>query len=318
MKCRKTYVADLHCDTVYRIGENGLFSIENSHLDLQKMKSANYSLQTFAAFVDTAHTTDGWAKCLSLIETLRCEIEKNSSVISLLQKGEDLEKNMARGLMTALLSVEEGGVIGTDISRIKILYDLGVRMMTLTWNHKNTLASPAFDCDRNTSEFSTSEGLTPFGLEAISEMEALGITVDVSHLSDRGFCDVAENTRRPFIASHSNARRLCPVPRNLTDDMIKTIGSRGGLIGLNYYAAFVGCSGGFDQLSHHAIHIAKKGGVDCLALGSDFDGIEDNPLIPNCTVVPDFRRNLSCAGFTEDEIDKIMYGNVKRFIEENM
>lgn len=315
------YIADLHCDTVYRIkdGEHGgLYSIKDSHLDLSRMKASGYMLQTFAAFVDTARYPNGWETCLSLIDKINREIDENRSLISRVLCAEDLSRNIENGLMSALISVEEGGVIGEDTDKIKILHSLGVRMMTLTWNHKNSLASPAFDCDLQSSEFSSSEGLTKLGFEAVSEMEAQKIIIDVSHLSDRGFYDIAENFRVPFIASHSNTRKFCDVPRNLTDDMINVIGERGGLVGLNYYADFIGGAGGFDRLAHHAAHIAKIGGVECIALGSDFDGIELNPLIPDCTAVPDFRNNLRSVGFSESEVDLIMGGNVKRFLRENL
>ncbi len=314
------YISDLHVDTVYRALDSGLRTIPRSHLDLTRMKDASYALQAFAAFVDLSHTEHPWETALRLISCLSDEIAKNSDLIAPVLSGGDIEKNLASGKMSAIISVEEGDVIEGKLCRIAELYRLGVRLMTLTWNHRNSLASPAFDADRDSPVpfCDTSSGITSLGRDFVAETESLGIVLDVSHLSDRGFYGLCEIAKKPFIASHSNARAVCDVPRNLTDDMIKAIAERGGIIGLNYYADFVGHEGGFADLARHAVHIAKIGGVGCLALGSDFDGIPYNPLIPDCKSVPFFEDHLGRAGFTDGEIDAIMGKNAVRFFGENL
>ncbi len=317
------FICDLHCDTVYRIGDEGLRSIKDSHIDLERMISSHYALGTFAAFVNTGACPCPWEKCLSLLATLRRETERNSDVLAPVLGREDLARNMSEGKVSILYSVEDGGVIGDDISRIDELHSLGVRMMTLTWNYKNALASPAYDCRccapmSCSCGYNESEGLTPLGFEAVRLMNEKRMIIDVSHLSDKGFYDIAEASSAPFIASHSNARSIHHVKRNLTDDMIRIIGERGGLIGLNYYAEFIGGEGGFETLARHARRIREKGGIECLALGSDFDGIEYNPFIPDCTAVPLFPEYLERAGFTDGEIDQIMGKNVLRFLSENL
>lgn len=317
------FICDLHCDTVYRIGDEGLYSIKDSHLDLERMIRSQYALGTFAAFVNMGSCPCPWEKCLSLLSSLRRETESNSSILAPVFGKEDLARNMTDGKTSILYSVEEGGVIGDDISRIDKLYELGVRMMTLTWNYKNSLASPAFDCRANAPMTCSCgcndiDGLTPLGFEAVRKLDEKRMIIDVSHLSDKGFYDVAKASHRSFIASHSNARSIQPVKRNLTDDMIRIIGERGGLIGLNYCSEFIGGEGGFETLARHARRIREKSGVECLALGSDFDGIEYNPLIPDCTSVPIFPEYLERAGFTDDEIDLVMGKNVLRFLSENL
>lgn len=315
------YISDLHCDTVYRISEEGLYRIEASHLDIERMKRAGYGLQTFAAFIDIGRTAEPWEHCLQLLEKLRTETKRNSDHISPVLCGGDIEKNRCDGKISVLYSVEEGGVIGDELDRVSELHSLGVRMMTLTWNHKNTLASPAFDCDSTnamTADGDMGEGLSPLGFDFVAEAEAHRIILDVSHLSDRGFYDIAGAAKRPFIASHSNSRAVCPVKRNLADDMIRIIGDRGGLIGLNFCADFVGGEGGFEDLARHARRIADIGGVECLALGSDFDGIEYNPLIPDCASTPIFCDHLDRVGFTDAQIDLIMGENAARFLTENL
>ncbi len=315
------YISDLHCDTVYRIREAGLYRIADAHLDIERMLRAGYGLQTFAAFVDLGHSDDPWEQCLKLLRILTEQTKANADTVAPVLVGGDIEKNRRDGKISVLLSVEEGGVIGDDLGRLDELHRLGVRMMTMTWNHKNTLGSPAFECNRMTSmtaDDDAGEGLTPLGFDFVAAAEERHIIIDVSHLSDRGFYDLASVTRRPFIASHSNSRKLFPVKRNLSDDMIRVIADRGGIIGLNYCADFVGGEGGFCVLARHARHIADCGGVECLALGSDFDGIETNPLIPDCTSAPIFCEHLDRVGFGDREIELIMGENVYRFLSENL
>ncbi len=314
------YISDLHVDTVYRALGSGLRIIPNAHLDLDRMKGAGYFLQAFAAFVDLARTDTPWESCLYLINRLRSEIEKNTDLIGPVLSEDDIKNNLRDGKMSALISVEEGDVIEGKLERISHLHSLGVRLMTLTWNHRNRLASPAYDADSDsvTPFDDVSSGLTPLGRDFVAEAESKRIILDVSHLSDRGFYDLAAIASRPFIASHSNARSVHSVPRNLTDDMIKTVADRGGIIGLNYYADFIGCHGGFEALARHARHIAKIGGTECLALGSDFDGIPYNPLIPDCKSVPFFEDHLGRIGFSDGEIEAVMGKNAVRFFSENL
>ncbi len=313
-------IADLHADTVYRALGHGLRSIPRSHLDLMRMKNASYALQVFAAFIDSARTDAPWERCLSLISCLTDEIQKNSDLAAPVLSGCNIEKNISDGKISVLISVEEGDIIEGKIERIAELHSLGVRMMTLTWNHRNSLACPAFDAEADAPALidDESSGLTALGREAIEAAEEKRIILDVSHLSDRAFFELADISRRPFIASHSNSRAIHPVPRNLTDEMIRRIANAGGIIGLNCYANFIGGQGGFCELARHARHIADIGGVSVLALGSDFDGIPNNPLIPDCKSMPFFEEHLGRAGFSDDEIDLIMGKNALRFLSENL
>lgn len=304
-------IFDLHCDTVHRVTEeNGLRQNPAAHVDLLRMKEANYGLMTFAAFVDAGYTEDPYGDCLRYLETLRGEIAANGDLIAPVLCGVDIAKNEAGGLMSALLSVEEGGVIEDELSRIGELYDLGARLMTFTWNYDNDIAT----CVKTTG----GEGLSDFGYEFLAELERVGMIADVSHLSDAGFYDVAKAATRPFIASHSNARAVCDNGRNLTDDMIRIVGQKGGVIGLNFCTYFIGGDAGLTMLCRHAREIADCGGVECVAIGGDFDGITTNPALPDVTATPKLAEALREFGFTSREVDMIMGGNAKRFLVENI
>ena len=149
----------------------------------------------------------------------------------------------------------------------------------LTWNGENELGSGS----------ATSHGLSPLGRAAIPALEEAGILVDVSHLNDQGFREMLEVARRPFAASHSNARSVCPHPRTLADWQVREMADRGCLIGLNYYAPFLRADGepaSLDDLCRHAEHLLSLGAGDCLALGSDFDGADLPPCLDCCGQVP--------------------------------
>ena len=161
------------------------------------------------------------------------------------------------------------------------------------------------------------------GIEVIEEAERIGMMLDVSHLNDAGFMDVAKYTKKPFLASHSNARAICNHVRNLSDDFIRILSNRGGIIGINFYPNFLtkvpaNCEnpGTIDAIIEHIKHIEKIGGIDCISLGSDFDGIEGHAELPDCSYMYRLIDALHSAGFKEDAIEKICYKNALRFYRE--
>lgn len=184
-------------------------------------------------------------------------------------------------------------------------------MITLTWNYENTIGYP------NKDYTFTNEGLKPFGIEVLKQMDELGIIIDVSHLSDGGFWDVLKYGTRPFVASHSNARSIMNHPRNLTDKMIKEMGNRDCIIGLNYYGAFLqeNEESTFESICKHMDHIIKVGGEDILCLGSDFDGIDGSLPMTGCEDLNLLVNAMREFGFTDDIIAKICYKNALKFFE---
>ncbi|MCM1188397.1 MAG: dipeptidase [bacterium] len=357
-------VVDMHCDTVSRLlpslgarGEEGLR--ENSgHLDLIRMKQGEYLLQNFALFVDLKRDGDPWERVCTLYRFYREELEKNGDLIGPVLCYEDIEKNSAAGKLSAMLTVEEGGVCGGEISRLEELYGMGVRMLTLTWNYPNELGSPNRDRElgervsrlrgrlqegaagpgqetakRELAEafrtlFCTpneTEGLTEKGREFVVRMEELGMIPDVSHLSDAGFYDVLETAKKPFAASHSDARSVCPWARNMTDDMIRRLSERGGVMGLNYCADFLEevplgekNPGTVAAIVRHAKHIVNVGGIEVLGLGSDFDGIDTHEELPGAQSMGRLWEALRKAGFSEDSLDLIFEKNVLRVYRDTL
>lgn len=340
-------VVDMHCDTIselYHKKEKGLAETlrqNTGHLDLQKMQAGHYLLQNFALFVELKNCGgDPWKRVQEYIKLYQEEMAVNADCIAPVLTFGDIAENERNGKMSAMLTVEEGGVCEGDIQKLCTLYHQGVRMLTLTWNYPNGLGYPNIDKCRRKLLFTgqlpvdtakkaylntpdTVNGLTQTGILFVEEMERLGMIVDVSHLSDAGFYDVLTYTKKPFVASHSNARSICPCVRNLTDDMIRSLAERGGVMGLNYCADFLTqMSAGTENpgtimaIVEHAKHIVNVGGMECIGLGSDFDGIDTHAELPGADKMERLWDALHRAGFTQGQLDKVFAENVLRIYKE--
>ena len=336
-------IVDMHCDTISRLYDmrkdmassgklvNGVTLRDNScHIDLNRMKKGDYLLQNFALFVEKSSCDDPWARVCELKDYFLEEMKNNSDVIGQVYSYADIEKNIKEGKMSALLTVEEGAVCKGEIEKLRELYSFGVRMLTITWNFENELGSPNYrPCENDDDYFkyrhipNTERGLTERGIEFVCEMESLGIIPDVSHLSDAGFYDVARITKKPFVASHSNAREVCGNVRNMTDDMIRTLANCGGVMGLNLCPDFLEegpngeeCPGTVAAIVRHAKHIVNIGGIDVLGLGTDFDGIQDHAELSGAHQMEKLWTALVKGGFSEADADKIFGKNVLRVYRE--
>lgn len=325
-------VADMHCDTISELlairrssGQTASLRQNQLHIDIAKMRAGDYLLQNFALYVNKEACDNPWEEAVQLWRLYEQEIQENTDAIGKVLTYADIEENEQNGKLSALLTVEEGGICGGDVSQLHRLYDMGVRMVTLTWNYPNELGFPNLQGRTEQDLYipDTVHGLTEKGVEFVKEMEYLGIVTDVSHLSDAGFWDVVTHTSRPFVASHSNAREICPCVRNLTDDMIRTIGERGGIIGLNFCADFLtapvqgrSAPGTIESIVKHARHMVNVGGMECVGLGSDFDGIPTHAELPAADRMPLLDEALKQAGFTEGEREKLFSQNVLRVYRE--
>lgn len=318
-------IADLHCDTISEIWKSRragrpqqLFQ-NNLHVDIQKMQKAGYLLQNFAMYIDLEKISDPFAAVLEQIDVFYDEMEKNKDCIGIVTSYHEILANEKQGKMSALMTIEEGGCCKGELENLETLYQRGARMMTLTWNYPNELASPNLPAD-SFGAFDSTKGLTRKGFAFIQRMEEIGMILDVSHLSDAGFWDIAKHTKKPFAASHSNARALSPHARNLTDDMLRVIADRGGVAGLNFYGRFLNpiddSHSSTAQMAQHVRHIVNVGGIECIGLGSDFDGITGELEMEDCSQLAKLTAELERAHFTGSEIEYILYKNVMRFYRE--
>lgn len=327
-------VFDLHCDTLSELrraemrGDGQTFAHNNGHIDLEKLEKGDYMLQCFAAFVNLADPTPGadpLVTALEEIDVFKRMMEQYSDRIAPVYRPEDIRKNAEAGKISGMLTIEEAGCCKGSLGVLRRLQELGVRMMTLTWNYPNELAAPNAN-PGGPLVANTETGLTERGFAFLEEMEKLHITADVSHLSDKGFWDIVNHSTRPFAASHSNCRALSPHNRNLTDEMIRALAEKGGIAGLNYCASFVDadsahpklCRSTVERLAKHAAHFKQVGGIEVISLGSDFDGIGGQHELETAADMPLLAEALRREGFTEDEVEAIYWRNAYRFFKNNL
>ncbi len=325
-------IFDLHCDTIWQTEtalENGKeLSLVSSELqvDERKLVSGGYCAQCFAMYVPNVFE-DPYKKCLNMIDLYYRKL-KECGGLAPVYTFADFEKNKRNGKISAVLTMEDGCPIGEGFDKLESLYRLGVRMVCLTHNIINKIADPNFgryyeDGTPDRSVPNTKTGLTEFGRALIKEMNRLGMVVDVSHLSDKGFYDVMELSERPVAASHSNARGVCRDIRNLTDDMLFKLAENGGVTGMNFANHFLNddAERGRDTVScviEHIKYIKKKIGIEHIAIGSDFDGIDPNIALKDASMMGELFAALEKEGFTDTDIEKIGYKNALRVFEANM
>ena len=246
---------------------------------------------------------------LQMIDVFHAEVAKNADAIALATTHQEVLDVVAGGRIAALLAIEGGEALEGDIGVLRMLYRLGVRVLTLTHFPRNELGDGSRD--------DAGSHLTAFGVEVVEEMTRLGMIIDVSHLNERGFWDVMERTTRPVIASHSNCKALCNHHRNLTDAQIEALAATGGVINLSYCGGFIKAgvtretldTVGLDDWLDHVDHVIDLVGPDYVGLGSDFDGGCGFPGMDDITQVPRITRGLVARGYADAEIEKILGGN---------
>lgn len=254
---------DCHCDTAVRVWLTGRSLRENSlHLDLMRLKKFSPAAQVFAVCTETLE--DPQVKAAAVIRYFKEQIEMNSDIVKLCLNSHDIVSTMAGGKIAALLSVEGA----EQIDDIEMAYALGVRVVHITWNFDNGLCG---------SVMGSGAGLSEKGRCFVKKAQELGVLLDTSHISQQGFWEVLEISRKPVIAGHSNTRALCPVPRNLSDEQFIALKNQGGGAGINLYPEFLGLDRDIDAVFAHIEHFMALGGEKAVFLGCDLDGIDEMP-----------------------------------------
>ena len=229
-------IIDLHCDTIQEIqaGVNFRESAASSHIDLNRLKKGNVGVMTFACFISSIlPQKKAFSEVNKLLDLITEIAEQNSEEITFTETADEIEKIINSDKIGILAAVENGHAIENNLDNLEKLRMRGVRYMTLT--HSKNLSWAASSGEKS-CDF---EGLTNFGEKVISAMNDMGVVIDVSHVHESTFWDVARLSNRPFIASHSNASSVCPIARNLTDDQIKAIADSGGMVGINFFPGFL-------------------------------------------------------------------------------
>lgn len=298
-------IFDAHCDTISELLDNNQPLYENTmQFSLKKTEGYAHYAQVFAAWIDTQKYPGRFARACAIINKLKAEIAANPTRICFADSAESVRRAWAEGKAAALLSVEDGAALEGNIDNLYRLYEQGVRFLTLTWNGRNEL------CDGIGVE--NGGGLTPFGRQVVREMERIGMAVDVSHISVRGFYDVMGLATRPVCATHSNSKAICPHRRNLTDEQIRLIAQSGGVAGVTVYDAFVGGSTAED-IYHHIAHWLELGLENSIGIGTDFDGMS-SPALRDVSELGTLVQMMHREGLSTQTIEAITHGNWMQYL----
>ncbi len=299
-----------------------------THTDLRRMIAGGLDAQFLSIFSDPRRFSgaeEAKGRALDMIEAVRRQVELHADRLELALGPDEIREASARGRIAILMGLEGGHAIANDLATLDLFYDLGVRYMTLTWSNTNDWADSSTDEQRH-------GGLTQFGREVIREMNRLGMIVDVSHASDDTFWDVVATTGAPIIASHSSARALVDVPRNMSDEMLRAVAASGGVVMVNFGGAFIDPRKAgtwnmlWDALLHlgpsstplsalldHIDHVVHVAGVDSVGLGSDFDGTLFLPdEARDVAGFPAITAGLLERGHSAEDIRKILGENLLR------
>jgi membrane dipeptidase len=319
------FVTDCHNDLVLLIdhyrthGDPGYFRTTY----IPQLRAGSVGLQVAPIFVDLEYSPEGaLRRSLWLTELMLEEIRKNSDEVMLCLTGDDIDTAVNEGKIAFVLGLEGCEQIGRDVALLHTFFRLGIRTAMFTHFGRTLLADGSAEDDAGSR-------LTAAGVEAVQLMESVGMLVDVSHLNMASTDHVLEIATRPVIASHSSARALCDVHRNLTDERIKAIAATGGVIGVNFFPLFVDAEKHtLDRLIDHIEHMASVAGIDHVGLGPDFIkeigdtiraeyfGIDMTQVLEGTTGTPhDFpivAEALSNRGFDNRNVAKIMGQNFLR------
>ena len=304
---------DLHCDTIMQLldhPDSGDLYRNTWKIDIEKLQKAHSKVQDFALFINLGETNDPYGRYEEMRNLCTTQIHLYGEHIQHVLSYQDVESVYESGKIGALMSIEEGGVLGGDLDKLKQAYQDGVRLITLTWNYPNGLGEP--HCGEQHKK------LTPKGIEFVEAMQDLGIIVDCSHLNDAGTEQLGDILDTPFVASHSNAREVTAHTRNLPDNLIKLIANKGGVIGLNFAQSFLGTSSvsRIDDIVKHGLYLINKGGEDVVALGTDFDGIKPNTEIKDASEMYRLYDAFKEVGLSVEQCEKLFWKNADRLLKE--
>ena len=309
-------IADLHCDTFKVLSDTGADLASNDlSISLDKAAAFHPYIQTAAVWSDSRCSDEEcWRRFLRVADDMEAQLAKYAGRASLCRSAADLDRNSADGIASFIYAVEDARILCGNLARLDVLYERGVRFLTLTWSGE-TIVGGSFDTDT---------GLTDFGKAAVRRALELGIVPDISHASRKTAADalaIAEEMERPIVATHSNSQSVMPLPRNLTDEEFLRVARLGGIVGISFAAAHLTaaetCTA--DTVIAHIRHYFDLGGEDHVALGCDFDGIDRAPEgLEDISKLGYLADTMQKAGFTGQQIDKVFYANASAFMRRNL
>lgn len=357
----RAIVVDTHDDTTERLVYDKAFDIAkrnaDGNLDIPRMREGGLDALFFSIWIPGDVTGPPAVKrALDQIDAVREAVRTHPQDLMLATTAADIRRAAAEHKIAALMGVEGGHMIDSDLGLLRTYAALGVRYLTLTHALNTTWAD-------SSGEKGVHDGLTPFGKDVVRELNRLGMMVDISHVSDKTFFDALEITKAPMIASHSSARAIANAPRNMTDDMLRAMTKNGGVVMVNYHAGFISeefraatrgpaltaqaaaiskrCGTdeacdiretermnqdamrkgllpmvSWEKIIDHIDHVAKIAGIDHVGLGSDFDGSTMPIGMEDVSKLPKITDALLKRGYSEQDVEKILGGNILRVMEQ--
>ena len=308
---------DLHCDTITKMYKGqGNFVSNTLGVSLENYRKYDKKAQVFAIWSNSESTDDeAYLEFMHMADFFRENVNENSDEVVLCTDSEQLSDE---NRLCAILAVEDARLLSGNLERLEKLYEKGIRILTLGWSGVTCIGG----------SHGTDEGLTPFGFEVLKKCEELGITIDVSHLSDKSFWDIAGKATKPFIASHSNSSMIYNHPRNLTDTQLRTIISSGGIVGVDFVGSHLSAlladknananeNKVYETVCTHIEHFLE---IDekSVCIGSDFDGTQHLPGLENVSLTENLYEALVNRIGAQDIADNVFYNNAYSFFGKNL
>lgn len=304
---------DLHCDTISECTNHQVSIFKNDlQLSVERGSQIDKWVQVYAIWMDDGLEDEAAYNYFNKVYDYFLEqVKQWKEVITFCTSSKEIRETLKSSKRVACLSIEGSRALGGKVESVKEFYEKGVRMMTLTWNGRTAVADGCM--------VEQSMGLTDFGREVIKKMNEVGMIIDVSHLAEQGFWEVAHISEKPFIATHSNSKTICNHPRNLTDEQFKVIVERSGLVGMNFYPLFINGTyeSEIEELLAHIDHFLQLGGEDIIAMGSDFDGAKMSNHMEGIQDTT-YLYKLLIERYGQERADKFYFKNALHFFEKNL
>lgn len=331
-------VVDTHNDITSAITDEGFDlgardTSGKTQTDIPRMKEGGLGAEFFAIYVAAKYAHEGGSarRALEMIDGVYEQARRHPESLEMAFTAADIERIHQSGKIAALMGIEGGHAIEDSLPALRQFYRLGVRYMTLTHTNTNNWADSAGGIGAPAEK--RHGGLSDFGKDVVREMNRLGMMVDISHVSDDTFWDCIETSQAPLIASHSSCRALTNVSRNMTDDMLKALAKKGGVVMINFFTGFMNTeyarpgmpapakpahTATLEMLMQQFEHAIKVAGIDHVGIGSDFDGVEG--MLPagmgDISKLPSITYELLKRGYTDDDVKKVLGGNLLRTMSE--
>lgn len=304
---------DAHCDILSAITTPQELFSNNNHWDIDRALSNGTFIQVLSLFAEGKDSNEIKGKMEAQLASALLAEKSYPERIRIIRKKDELSQcvdSFNSQKIGCLIEAEGAEILGDSLSELDRLYEAGLRILTLSWNYDNAVCDSIAGNNRH-------NGLSDFGRQVVGRAEELGILIDISHASDKTFSDVAQISRKPFIASHSNSRSLCSHRRNLTDEQIKSIAKSGGVIGINLCPDFLNNSGNADLMDiiRHIEYISALVGTAFLGFGCDFDGIDNLPEgISGVQDISKIIETLLKLNYKEEDVKNIAGLNFARLL----